>query len=288
MAKSAKKRVDRQPLVDKITSVVNHLGGAFEWLRTHGPVYITSVGLAIAYSWGWMSTYGGVFGLALACVVWTGELIKPVLGPKIGESGGARRFALVCCAALTIAFCTASSFVAFNVAEEPQRRYEAGQAAILAAQNEVDAADAVMARFDCTQDMPASRCDTFKRRNGEAEARAAADLAEARTALRDARASAASAPSVTVPTVAWYVKLFIGLGIDFVLFIYPWAASERRRPEAITEPKVAIAESAPPPVAAPAKVNDGGWATRRAKYGSSGLKRKAKPALKVHAGGRAG
>ena len=276
MRKNTRVRGKRQDRINDFVQAVNHfdwsgLSSAANWARTVGPVYLTSIGLAAAYGWGWTQTYGGVFGFALAAFVATCELIKPSIGEKI-EDSPKRSFWLLLTAGVVIAFCGLSGLVAFNAAEAPTRAYEAGQRAIVAADGVVERERVRLAGFDCPADMPASRCERNRAANGAAIVRATRDLETAEADAAAARSGAPAQPSVSVPAVAWYVKLLLGLGIDFVLFVFPWAArGERARPVAVTEAEIPIAGSAPPIVL---KTNDGGWATRRAKYGPTGQRAK--------------
>lgn len=276
MSKNTRIRSKCQPLVDDFLARVNQFD--FNALRTVGPIYLTSIGLGLAYAWGWRETYGAVVGLALAAFAITCELIKPVSGESIERARGWRRASLFGCVAAAMAFGAASAVVAINAAEAPTRAYERSQAAISEQTSTVANARADMARFDCTVEMPASRCRAFTAANARAAANAQRVLDRAEAELAAMKQAAAPAPEVVVPHIDFWVKLFVGVGIDFVLVAFPWAA---RANKTVVNP--APAQHADPQEVRP---NDGGWATRRARYGASGLKRKAAGGYQVIDGGR--
>lgn len=289
MRKNTRVRGKRQPLLDDFLRGINHFWG---WARLHVPLYLLAAGLAVAYSWGWLSTYPGVFGWALAAGAVTAAFLLPALGDVIEDkrigtpwkANAAFGIVIAC-----MAFNILSEVVAYNAAEAPQKAFLAGQAAVADAEADVIAARAELTRFECSRDMPASRCEVFRATNAGAEARALGSLAVAEQARADAERAAAPAPSVAVPAVHWIVKVLLGLAFDVILFVTPWAARAERDLTVAVAPVVErkVAEPAPGAVRpVPAvKVNDGGWAARRAKYGPTGQRSK-KRGLHVIKGGR--
>lgn len=286
MRKKTNVRSKRQSQIDDFASAVNHLWG---WLRVHAPLYILAGGLTFAYGWGWLSTYPGVFGIALACGAFASAFLLPALGDMIEDQRLKTPWKANAAALLALVFASfnaLSGFVAYNAAEAPQAAYDAGLAAIEDAEADVAAASTALDAFACSRDMPASRCTTFRAENARAEARAVDGLADAEQALTLAQTNAAPAPSVTVPSVHWSVKVLLGLAFDVILFFTPWAARAERNDLTVAAAPVVerkVADVTPSPVAVPAvhKKHDGGWATRRAKYGASGRKRRGKPSLHV-------
>jgi hypothetical protein len=283
MTKRASSRAKSQSFFDDFASRINQLnlgaaiGSAVSWLQIFGPVYAISIALAVVYSWGWMQTFPGAFGVSLAIVVTATEILKPKLPDLLedrideGTVRAAWKARMLLLAALAcVAFGGISSFVAIEAAQSPGRAYAEGQRAVAAAGVAVSEARLALARFDCTTDMPTSRCEAFKRENGEAEARAVAAMRAAEHEQVNARRLAAPAPTTAVPDLPLGVKLLFGLGVDFVLFVTPWA----RRADRVTVPAKPVTKN----------VNTGGWETRRAKYGPNGQKKK--PKLRMVRGGK--
>lgn len=284
MRKNTRVRGKRQPLLDDFLSGVNHL---WRWARVHAPLYILAGGLTLAYGWGWLSTYPGVFGVALACGAFAAAFLLPALGDMIEDQRLVTPWKANAAAALALvfaAFNALSGFVAYNAAEAPQHAYEASAQAIADAEADEREARTALDAFACSRDMPASRCEVFRAQNAGAEARAAELLARATAALAVTRENAAPAPDVTVPAVAVWIKVFLGLMFDAILFFTPWAARAERdgltpAPAPVVEAKAA--QPAPAAAVAVRKKHDGGWATRRAKYGASGRRRRGKPDLRI-------
>lgn len=122
-----------------------------------------------------------------------------------------------------------------------------------------------------------------------AERRARLAAVQAEEAAARATLEATPAPGPGLPRVElWHKALFVG-GAEFLMFSVPFAALRLRRRQirgAIVAPPPAderaayTAVVATPPTEA-AKINDGGWASRRAKYGPSGRKPSRRAHLKV-------
>lgn len=235
MSKKTRVRAKSQSVLHDIIHWLNQF-------RIIGPVYLTSAGLAAAYGWAWLATYGWIFGGALAAFACTCEIILPVIGERIEAARKANKVAgLMAAGCAALAFGVISGVVAYSAAEAPARAYEASVAAITKAETDVATARAALAAYDCGPDVPARRCETMKRENAEAEARASTALADAEADLTAAHDAAAPAPDISVPKVPLAVKIGLGLAIDFVLIIFPWAAGLERR--AVVEAPVISAPS---------------------------------------------
>lgn len=278
MTKKTRVRGKCQSVLDDIATRIN------QW-RVIVPVYVTSLGLAVAYSWGWFATIGPWLGFALAAAACTAELLKPVMGEKVEDAAGLRRWVLCGITGLCTAFGALSCAVAFSAAHAPQAAYEAGQAAIVKAEQDLNFARARLSAFDCGPDMPASRCERNRAANADAITRATIDVDAAGAALAIAQGAAPARPEIAFSAIPLWVELFLGVGIDIVLIFTPWAA----RPRAVVVAIAAVAQPSPAHEAAPmprAKPNTGGWDTRRERYGASGIKRRRgkKPDLVIVGG----
>lgn len=257
------------------------------------PVYAASIGLFAVSAWGYLNAGLGGFAWGLVGVTAMSELLKPQLGELAAHALDAKdRTAqrIVTAAALVcVLLGAAGGIVAMHVAEAPRARHEAAERAVDAARGRAGEAQALVdAVPTCAPDMPASRCERMTAENGPILADRQARLAAARALEAEARATldATPPPGAGLPRVElWHKALFIG-GAEFLIFAVPFAALRLRRrgvSEAVSQsPQRAIKAPAPAaPIADAAKINDGGWASRRAKYGPSGRKPKRGGHLKI-------
>jgi len=221
---------------------------------------------------------------ALIGVTAMAELIKP----KLGELGAAALDAKDAASALVIlgaalvcvVIGAAGGVVALHVAEAPARSYAVAMDAVVRARQATAAAQTLVdAVPTCTPDMPTSRCDRMRENNAETLANRQARLQTASVDEEDAkrRLSATPAPGPGLPRIGLAQKaLFVG-GAEFLIMGVPFAALRlnRRRRNVVAQP-TAQECATPPSSDSPAdrtpvgRVNDGGWAERREKYGPTG------------------
>lgn len=241
-------------------------------LSVRAPVYAASAGLAYVYAWGFFSTFPVAFAVGLTGVVIMGEFLKPrlleLIEDRLREGAGAKCGALIVAAALCVAIGGGGGFVALNAAEAPTRTFEQASRAVreIRAENvEIDRLIGLVPPVPTN--IPAERIEAL----GGAEKLRADRAAEiARLERRKRPEPVAVRPAVAVPPIDWRVKVALILAIEFVIFVVPWGSrrTEGRRPVAIAKTEIPAAATG----AQPARVNDGGWATRIARYGPSGRK----------------
>jgi hypothetical protein len=244
------------------------------------PLYSAAAGLLVVYGWGALESFPMAMALALCAVFAMSELLKPKLGELAAEAlqakDGLGAWLMLGASAACIALGALGGVIAMGAANGPREAYDAAVALANDAEGRLGEAQT---RLDavptCTPEMPASRCRAQTEQN-------AATLAD-RTLTRDeakqdrdgvrARLAALPDPAPGVPHIELWQKALVIAAIEFVLFAVPFAAVRRR--------KKTVAETVKPseptqPEASPklVKVNDGGWATRRAKYGQSGRKQR--------------
>lgn len=240
-------------------------------ISVRGPVYAASAGLAFVYGWGFLSTFPLAFAVGAIGVVVMGEFLKPrlleLIEDRLRDRAWAKAVTLVVAAALCVAIGAAGGFLALNAAQAAQARYDAAVAARVEPLREIASIDGqIRALPPIPSSVPAERIVQLRA--------ARADDIAALERLKPALPALPERPAVSVPAVHWGIKLAVIAAIEFVIFVVPWGSRRavgevkiRLGDEALTAPKSEAAGGA-----APARVNDGGWATRRARYGASGRK----------------
>lgn len=242
----------------------------FGEISVRGPVYAASAGLTVVYGWGFVSTFPLVFAVGAIGVVAMGEFLKPrlfeLIEDRAGEGARLKVAGLVIAAGLCVAIGVTGGVVALNAAEAPARAFQQASRAVaqVRAQHvEIDRLiDAVPA---VPTNIPASRIDAL---GGAEKLRADRAAIIARLEARKAPMPALPvAPAVTLPHIAPELKIAVVAAVEFVIFVVPWGSRT-----GAAKP-VSVQRNAAP--AAP-KTNDGGWATRIARYGPTGRKPRRK------------
>ncbi|MFZ2031738.1 MAG: hypothetical protein WAU68_15615 [Vitreimonas sp.] len=254
-------------------------------LLVRAPVYAASLGLFCVYAWGYLNAGLGGLAWGLVGVTAMSEMLKPQLGELAAhalDASDKTAQSIVAAAALVcVILGAAGGIVAMHVAEAPANRSDAAQrdldTAITAVQQAQAKVDSVPT---CTPEMPASRCEQMTAENAPVLMERRARLATAQANERGARATLARTPIAGpgLPHVElWQKALFVG-GAEFLMFGVPFAALRLRRRDATPvqqrqEPVEPIkSEPKASEERANVKINDGGWASRRAKYGPTGRK----------------
>lgn len=223
-------------------------------------------------------------GGALCAVFAMSELLKPKLGELAADALQARdklgAGLMLAASAACIALGALGGVIAMGAANGPREAHDAAVTRATAAEARLTDAQA---RLDavptCTPEMPASRCREQTEQNAATVADRTMTRDEAKQERDGAKAVLASLPDPGpgLPHVALWQKALVIAAIEFVLFAVPFAAARRRKKvlavAAADAPKVEPTKHEPAP-AKPGKINDGGWAARRAKYGKSGRKPK--------------
>lgn len=257
---------------EQIIELCRAVKDAWSALSVRGPVYAASVGLLLVYAWGYLSTFPTIFALGAIGVAGMGELLKPRLLELVEDAlrcgARAKGLALIVAAASCVAISVAGGVVALNAAEAPARGCALAQHqfdALVAERASVDRAIAGLPVVGAS--MPAARITAFTAWRNAEIARLEASKPPAPRAV--------PIPGVVLPEIGIWTKLAVVGAIEFVIFVVPWgsrlnaghadrAFAEPLAGNVIKRPRDApAAPNTPPP-------NDGGWITRRAKYGPGG------------------
>ncbi len=257
-------------------------------LLVRAPVYAASLGLFGVYAWGYLSAGLGGLAWGLVGVTAMSEMLKPQLGELAAhalDAGDRTAQRIIAAAALIcVILGAAGGIVAMHVAQAPADRRDAAERAVDRA---VEAVRQAQAQVDnvptCGPEMPASRCERMVAENAPVLAERRARLTASQVSESAARSALTRTPIAGpgLPHVGlWQKALFVG-GAEFLMFGVPFAALRLRRREAsqVQQGQVPTeaTKSEPKLIEATAnlKINNGGWSTRRAKYGPSGRKSKA-------------
>jgi len=267
---------------DRLVAVLAGLKAAplAEELTTKGPLYVASAGLFAVYAWGYRETFPTVFAGGMIAVTFMSELLKPRLGELLADAKGRlEKSLMVGAVGACVGLGALGGTVALEAAGEPGRDYDAASVRAAAARAQWTATqDALNAVPACTPEMPRSRCETLTANNAALRIDRTTVRDEARREAVEAQAilDALPEPGPRLPHVEWQVKALIIGGIEFVVFAVPFVRARRSRQSVVQ----ALAEKSSSPVqeskAEPAgRINDGGWETRRAKYGITGRRSRA-------------
>lgn len=247
------------------------------------PVYAASVGLFAVYAWGYLNSGLGGLAWGLVGVTAMSEALKPQLGELAARALDAKdrtAQAIVATGALVcVLLGAAGGVVAIHVAEAPRARYEAAAQALSDARSKVaDAQAKVDSVPTCAPEMPASRCERMVIENAPILAERREGVAAAKADEENAKRDLAETPVIGpgLPHIElWHKALFIG-GAEFLMFGVPFAALRLRRKSSDrpSDDKECVRGLGGLPTQRQeiVKVNDGGWSSRRAKYGPTGRK----------------
>lgn len=247
------------------------------------PVYAAALGLLAVYASGYLAADLGPLAFGLIGVSAMAELLKPQLGAMAAaaiEGGDAvARWAVGGAALACVLVGAAGGVNAMHIANAPAERRAVAAAGLAQASAAHAAAlrtvDSVPA---CTPEMPATRCDRMAVQNAPvlAERKARADALAVSVERAQTRLQALPEAAGLPPLPAWLKGLFT-ITVEFLMFAAPFAAMRLQARTSAGKPQdaPALVKAIPAPAEAPApagKVNDGGWAQRRALYGPSGRK----------------
>lgn len=237
----------------------------------HAPLYVAAFALFVVYAIGYLEVLPFQYAVGMIGVTFMSEMLMPSLGPALRRARTAQDRALLIASVVACVLLGAlGGTVALSAADAPRVAYEEARGLVEAAQTRLAAAQTALESVPtCTPDMPRSRCIQQTDNN----AATLQDRTMTRDEAKGARDGAQHAfaalpvPGPGLPQVPPWQKALIMGGIAFVLFAVPYAT--HRVPVATPEP---VHVKKPAPMEEPKPVNDGGWATRRAKYGANGRK----------------
>lgn len=271
------------------------------------PVYAAALGLLAVYANGYLSAGLGPLCYGLIGITAMAELLKPAMGELLARALEARdavaQRIIAFGALMAMLIGVAGGLNAMNVSDAPraqraaiEREFADARRVSAEAQGLVDAVPA------CSPEMPAVRCARMVGENAPLLAERRARAAEAKTAEAQARARLDLLPvaGAGLPEVSIWLKALFTFAAEFLISAIPFAAARlsaraaavTKESKASTSPAEPCGSRARPSEAAIAeavqpmpKVNDGGWQSRREKYGPSGRKRRGGAGLKLVGGG---
>ena len=244
-------------------------------LSIRGPLYIAAIGLFVVYSKAYLEAGLGALAWGLIGVTAAAEFVKPKLGELAAAAIECRdataQALLASAAAVCIVVGAAGGVMAMHVADAPRLAIDAAKQALADAGAAVAEAER---RLDdipaCAPDMPASRCMTMAAENAGAIAERRSKVSEAQATEARARRSLAQLPDPGpgLPNIELWQKFVFSAAIELLIFGVPFAARRVALRLTHTAPLSRLPAS---------KINDGGWASRRAKYGPTGRKSTLEP-----------
>lgn len=287
MEKGTRKRKKKQGVTSKIPAVNIHTSMD----TIDRSVWAVVIAVIVFYAIGWWNTAPQFAVICIALTV-ASETLKPNIGRLAEEAfvAGytARGTVLIVAGVACIAWGVTSGVVAVHSMGEPARVYAQAQGKVSAAEAKLTALQAKLTSLpQPTEKMPAVRITAMEASNAAVRDALKEPIAVASAGVAEAKEAAAkvkrAGPAMEPP---WEAAVGVPLLIELLIFGVPWGRSKRavrptyeaKEPEPDELPNKRVARPEPTP---PQKVNTGGWATRREKYGQSGRRRKGKPKLAV-------